>query len=378
MRGKGTLSRFALLLEGFLRNGRLATFALYFVFGPAYMLLTRLSLSLDEAVHPDLVDLPVEKPVFIMGHPRSGTSFFQRRIFRSDTAAMFTTWELFFPSVILRRVLRPVIRFLSRNDVDVMQSADYGHEVRLADVEEDEGLFLHRLDTEMMTFLCPRLLTDERVGKTAFRLGWLDHAETRRSVEFYRRCLTRNLYHTGKRRVVAKCNPSVFRLPELLEVFPDARIVYVVRSPEESVRSFLAFTKRFVARVLSPREQRVYYRRKYAWGIELYRQFEQHRKLIPPEQLLVLTFDEITRRPEEALRRFFDFADIPANEESIRNVSERRRSRGGKNHVNESLYAFGLTPEQVREDLGFVRRRYLGSGDEGPAESNLALGGVGS
>jgi hypothetical protein len=344
------------------------------------MLFTRVSLLLDEAFHPQLARVSLEKPVFIMGHPRSGTSFFQRRIFRSGTAAMFTTWELFLPSVVLRRIFRPVVRVLTRNKVDVMQSSDYGHEVRIADVEEDEGLFLHRLDTEMLTFLCPRLLTDSRVREVGFRLGWISHRETLRSVEFYRRCLRRNLYHSGKRRVVAKCNPTVFRLPELLQVFPDARIVYVVREPEESVRSFLAFTKRFVSRLLSPREERVYYRRKYAWGLELYRQFERYREHIPPEQLLVLRFDEITGNPKAALRRFFDFAEIPADEATLQSIGHARSRARKKQHVNESLRAFGLSPGRVREDLSFVRARYLSEASKEPREgaSKMPVGGVGS
>jgi hypothetical protein len=130
--------------------------------------------------------------------------------------------------------------------------------------------------------------------------------------------------------------------------------------------------------VLSRREQRVYYRRKYAWGVELYKQFEEHRKLIPPEQLLVLTFDDITSRPQEALTKFFTFAGIPADESTIRELSSTRRPDGGKNHVNESLRAFGLTPQRVRRDLAFVTRRYLEPATGKAAESKVALGGVGS
>ncbi|MDZ7852675.1 MAG: sulfotransferase [Halomonas sp.] len=122
----------------------------------------------------------------------------------------------------------------------------------------------------------------------------MNEREVRRSMEFYRRCLRRNLFHSGKARVVAKCNPSVFRLPALLEAFPDARIVYVVRRPEESIRSFLSFTGRFVAPLLKECEMPRFFRRKYRWCVELYRRFEELRPRIPPEQLLVLLFDEIT------------------------------------------------------------------------------------
>lgn len=378
MRGTSTLSRLGLMISTFARYGRWISVATWFSFAVPLIVLTRLTLRLDEVLYPELRGLPIEKPVFIMGHPRSGTSFFQRRVFRSGAAAMFTTWELFVPSVALRRLLRPVVRLLTRNDVDVVQSSDLGHEVRLADVEEDEGLFLHRLDSEMMTFLCPRLLTDDSTAELGFRLGWVHERELRRSMEFYRRCLRRNLYHSGKARVVAKCNPSIFRLPALLEAFPDARIVYVVRRPEDSIRSFLSFAGRFVAPLLKERELPTFFRRKYRWCVELYRRFEELRPRIPPQQLLVLSFDEITKDPGAALGRFFEFCGIEPDEETMERISAPRTSRARKRHVNDALAAFGISEEEVRRDLAFVRERYF-PGDSGEKpEPTAELGGVGS
>jgi hypothetical protein len=291
---------------------------------------------------------------------------------------MFTTWELFVPSVALRRALRPIIGVLRRNEVDVMQSSDSGHEVRLAAVEEDEGLFLHRLDTEMLTFLCPRLLTDPVHGELGFKLGWLSPQETDRSMVFYKRCLRRNLYHSRKARVVAKCNPSVFRLKALMRHFPDARIVYVVRRPEQSVRSFLAFTKRFVSHLLPKRDQQRYFRRKYEWGVELYRYFEEAREEIPKQQLLVLSFDEIVARPDAALAKFFDFTGLAPGEDGEHTPSERRPRSRRKAHVNDTLVELGISPEEVRRDLRFVRDRYFPGDAEEGAQTPSAAGGVGS
>ena len=142
--------------------------------------------------------VPVDRPVFIVGHPRSGSSLIQRRL------------------------VAPLIRLVERIGSNVAQSAEQGHQIRINGVEE--GLFLHRLDMEIVTYLCPWLLTDPRYAEA------------------------------GMDRLVLECNPSVFRLPDLLEIFPDTRVVYLVRSPEACVRSFQAFTHRFVAPLLSADE----------------------------------------------------------------------------------------------------------------------------
>jgi transposase-like protein len=152
----------------------------------------------------------------------------------------------------------------------------------------------------------------------------------------------------------------------------------VVRRPEDSIRSFLAFTERFVAPLLKESELPVYFRRKYRWCVELYRRFEELRPRIPSEQLLVLRFDEITRTPEAALRRFFEFSAIDPEEETIERISAKRNSRPAKRHVNDALAAFGITEEEVRRDLAFVRERYFPEDIDDEPAPTAELGGVGS
>jgi hypothetical protein len=332
--------------------------------------MTRTLLALDYLLYPQLRKVRLDRPVMILGHPRSGTTFFQHHIFGSHTAGMFSTWELFFPSLIQRRILAPFVWLMNLMGVDLVQSPEYGHEIRIDGVEEDEGIFMHRLDTEILTFNCPWLLTDPEFTDTGFRLGWLGKRERRRSAEFYREILKRQAVASGYGRIVVKCNTSVFRLEELLEVFPDLRVVYVVRSPELSLRSYLAFAHRFVDPLLTETERRIYSEKKYRWSLELYRAFERVRESIPDGQLLVVRFDEISQRVTDALQRFFQFADLTPDDRFWRQFRERRAHRHRKRHVNRPLADFGISEEHVRRDLAFVWERYLSDApaDTGPSD----------
>ena len=61
---------------------------------------------LDYLLFPRLWTQPVERPVFIVGHGRSGTTHIQRILSADgDRFSYFKTWELLFPSVLQHRAL---------------------------------------------------------------------------------------------------------------------------------------------------------------------------------------------------------------------------------------------------------------------------------
>jgi hypothetical protein len=343
-----------LLITAFLVNGRIGQFVLWAVFGPPMFLFTKVCMWLDTLLYPQLRDTEVDRPVFILGHPRSGSTFLQHRVHESSEVAMFRTWELWFPSLVQRRIVRPFLAVLRRLDMELLQGAEYGHEIHLDGIEEDEGLFLHQLDSEIVTFICPRLVTDNRFAGIGLRFGRLTARQTRRSLAFYRACLKRQLVWRGKKKVVVKCNPSVFRLPQILKVFPDARVVYLYRDPVDGIRSFLALNSRHVSEVLSPAEQKRFFRGKYRWSVDLYRRFERVRPLLPDDRLLVLRFEEVTKDVDGTLDRFFRFAEIERSPSS--RASGRGRSK--KRHANPSLPSFGVRPAEVERDLGWLRSGY--------------------
>jgi hypothetical protein len=323
-------------------------------------LFTRLCMWLDLVFYPKLRTLELRKPVFILGHPRSGSTFLQRAVHRSGKATMFKTWELWFPSLVQRKLVRPVLQLLRLLDMDVLQGSEYGHEIRLDGVEEDEGLFLHQLDSEMLTFVCPQSVTDREFGRIGLRFGRLSDRQTRRSIRFYKACLKRQVVWTGVERPVVKCNPSVFRIPWILEVFPDARFIYLYRHPQASIRSFLALNKRHVAPILSSWEEREFYRGKYRWSVDLFRAFCEFRSRLTEEQLLVLGFTELTEETESTLRRVFAFARIEPPAAYWHAVAATASSK--RRHRNPSLSAFGVCPEEIEQDLSFLQGHHLDTG----------------
>lgn len=353
-----SLRRLAKVVGSLFRHRQFGMALFWATFGPAMFFFARLALEMDNVLYPRLKDVKIRRPVFVMGHPRSGTTFLQKRLYEVGNIAMFTTWEMVFPSIIMRRVMQPWIRLFTKTVGDQIVSDAKGHGIRLEGVEEDEGIFLHRMDGELMIALSPWLLIDESTAGWALTLGWNDRSGDRKSVRFFHECLRRQVFYTGKQQVLAKFNPSVFRIKTLLAEFPDARFVYLVRSPRDTVRSWMNLQRRMVVPPLSESERHDFYRNKYQWGLELYRYFESVKEGIPQEQLLVIPFPQLQHHPADTMKKFFEFSGLQA-EEKLQDTSNRELKRAHvKKHTNLPLVTFGITEEQIERDLGFVSDKY--------------------
>ena len=353
-----TLNRLKVIVATYWRHHRYGMAIVALIIAPVFIAFTRISLLMDYLFFPMLWKIRVQKPVFIVGHPRSGTTFLQKRIYEADQAAMFTTWEMLFPSLTVRKLLYPIIRGLRFAGVDVLQRGDKGHEIRLDEVEEEEALFLHRLDTEILHILCPWVVLDTDISKTGFRLGWSDFRDSRRSVRLLQEFLKRQIRYSGHFRAVAKLNPSAFRVRTLLEQFPDAKIVYLIRDPEEAIRSFLSFESRYVKGRLTLEEYRKFCETKYQWSLKLYQYFESVKREIPEKSILVVPFDQMVQQTSESLQQFFNFVGITPDTDYWAKLGDRIQRRS-KKHSNRALSEFGISKERIQKDLDFIYNGYI-------------------
>lgn len=189
----------------------------------------------------------VERPVFITGIPRSGTTFLHRALAR-DTAAFttFGAWEAALaPSVAERRVIRAaaaVDRALGgfgRRGIDALVRRAAGE---MADVhaigptvpEEDYLALLPAAGCFLLALAFP-------FEPRFWALARFDEAPAPRLLAFYHRCLQKHLYAEGRgRRLLSKNAAFASWIPALRRQYPDARFLCCVRHPERALSSQLS------------------------------------------------------------------------------------------------------------------------------------------
>ena len=231
------------------------TLALALVLPPfvALQLLHWLCLRADDLLFPGYRIVQVREPLFVVGLPRSGTTFLHRTLaLDEDRFTTLRLWQLLLaPSVLQRKILgglgavdralgRPVGRLLAWTERRVLGFMDEIHPTSLAKPEEDYLFLLPAFAAFILILAVPG---HPRLWAVA-RLDTLDDDVRVSLVEFYRSCLQRHLYLVGTDRRILSKNPSFSSFVETLaQLFPDARFVACARDPREAVASQLSSLK---------------------------------------------------------------------------------------------------------------------------------------
>ena len=354
------LKRQMILSRIYFRNSKYFISVLLIIFIPLLFTISYFFFWLDRIFYPNLEDKEIREPVFIFGHPRSGTSFLQKRISETGKVAYSTTSSLAFPSLILGKIVQPLIKLLSNIELKLLKSEAKGHKIELDGIEEDEALFLHTINTELLSILCPWMIFEEYADLGDKLDGRDDQKDRELSILFLKEYMKRQLVRQNKDRIVIKANPSIFRLKQILKYFPDAKIFYLIRSPVDTLSSFFSFHNRYHNSVLSEREQKKYFSNKYEWSKNLYNYFEKEKNEIPSDQLFTVLFPKLKNNLKQLLKEIFNFIDIEPEKGYWKKVDQVINSKRDKKYQNYNLEEFNLSIEKVKTDLDFIWKHYPG------------------
>jgi hypothetical protein len=192
----------------------------------------------EEANHPEIANQRIERPIFITGLPRSGTTFLHRLMMTDPDARAPMVWETIFPW--------PDAVAQDRREARVAQ------QLKMFERLAPEFRALHPLEaaspqecSEITAHLFRSLRFDTNYHVPSYR-QWLDADVNRHlpAYQFHRRFLSHLQYQDRKpRQWVLKCPEHVFALRALRTVYPDARLIFVHRDPVKVLLSVAHLTE---------------------------------------------------------------------------------------------------------------------------------------
>jgi hypothetical protein len=351
-----------------LARKRLLFLLLFYLVWPIGSLLHWFCFFLDDIFFPGHKTQPIEKPLFIIGNLRSGSTFLHRLLSRdSETFASLTIWDIYLsPSVTQKKITRffarldnklggHVHRLLFEFDRRTLGKFKI-HRISFFQPEEDENILFHIWDSLWVSFLFPFM--DEFPNYQHFDEA-LAPEHKRRIMAFYKSMLQRHMYATGKKYFVAK-NPAFSpKIETLLEFFPDARIIYLARNPLDMLPSTVSWIN-YARRVFTkPKEKYLYLDEIVDFTQHWYRYPLKYLDAHPSPRYLILNYDDLIQRPEQVIRSFYEQFGYPDKPGLDRIVDEAVKETLSFNSDHVYSYAeMGFTREQIVELYSDIFQRF--------------------
>ena len=162
----------------------------------------------------------------------------------------------------------------------------------------------------------------------------------------------RQAYLNKNRPHLSKSNPFIFKIDSILRVFPDAKFVFLVRDPLETLPSYFSLQENVkFGNLLSDKEMKLLRKETYAEVIEWYKETEKVKSKLNKKQFITLTYSQITNDLENSIKSFYKFTGKKMTQKFQKQVSDYASKKYVKKHQNKTIEDYGFTKKQILNDL---------------------------
>ncbi len=298
--------------------------------------------------NPDILNSRIEKPVFILGLPRTGTSLLQNLFFQDIRFRSLHYWEQVAigpqptpenlqNNYILDGCIKNVNEF--RKTAPEFLSA---HEIYPSGPEECNGL-MARDFSNILYFMFRNIPT---------YMEWFKNKDMTSTYEYHKKQLKFLGYHFKRMRWVLKAPVHLLFLKYLFKVYPDAQTIQLHRDPLDVVPSMASFSS--ISRYIHSNEVN---------EIETAQQFLDltahninqsilYRQSRETNQILDISYAELVNNKIGTMKNIYTWlgVDFDSNTEKIMSnwLEKNKLERKGNSH-QYSLEQFNLSKDQIRD-----------------------------
>ncbi|WP_158890482.1 sulfotransferase family protein [Amycolatopsis anabasis] len=298
--------------------------------------------------HPGHADVRIERPIFVTGLPRTGTTALHRLLTADPAHQGLEMWLTEMPQP------RPPRETWADNPV--FQKLEEGY--RKHHVEHPEFMGLHYISADQVEE-CWQLLRQsimsisyECLASVPSYSSWLDGRDWTEAYHRHRRNLQLIGLPDADRRWVLK-NPShLFALNALFDAYPDALVIQTHRAPRTALASVCSLNEQATAGWSETFRGEVVGRAQldlWARGLD---RFRADRAKHDAARFYDVHYDDFVADPIGTVEAIYAYFGLPLTEDArsaMRAMHEESRSGGRRPAHRYELADFGLTGEEVDE-----------------------------
>lgn len=192
-----------------------------------------------EKSNPEILDGAIDRPIFITGMPRSGTTFLHALLCEDHSNQAVRCWETIYPYPMENERGRSPERYQRKVERQLAIFAKIAPELSSL---HPIGARSPQECTEIMGHVFRSLRFDTTHHVPSYR-HWLDNAGHLAAYRFHKRFLKHLQHRNGPGCWILKCPDHVFALSAIRDVYPDARFVFLHRDPLEVLASVARLTE---------------------------------------------------------------------------------------------------------------------------------------
>ncbi len=306
---------------------------------------------------PDIEKKKIEKPLFIIGMPRTGTTLLHYLMGEDPMGRALLGWETYtcpvpLPHPSTHKTDPRVEGFRAGMEEFYKKIPNHKatHHVQSDAPEECIGLFAIQFHAHME-------FAKYNIPSYA---EWLIHRDMRPAYAFYKKELQCLSYHfPDGPHWILKAPFHLYFLDALTHVFPDACFVQTHRDLKKVVPSGVSLTHQLRSYYSpTPKEE---------LGDQILNSMSEmadigirHREKLDPKQFIDLSYDELTGDPIQAVKRIYDHFGYPFTAEFEERLQQRvSKSPKDKHGVHKyTMEEYGLSPEKINKAFKFYNETF--------------------
>jgi hypothetical protein len=319
-------------------------------------LVNRLRLEALLTAHPEIEDVPVERPIIICGLPRTGTTHLHNLIAADPAIRYLPYWESLEPIPAPDEDGAQPRRDRCAAGLDLVNTSmpefKRMHEMTVDHAHEEIQLLANDISGMLFetTYYLPR-----------FAAHYKAHDQTP-SYAYLKRSLQAMQWLRGGTRWVLKSPQHLEQFPTLVSTFPDATFVVTHRDPVEVVQSMTTMIS-YASRISSTRP----YPEKIAryWlerAEDLLNGCLRDRDVLPAAQSVDVRFEDFMADEEGTVAAIYELAHQPLDTRAKAAMSQFRTDhpRGRHGGVIYDPADLGLDTDEIATRLRSYRDRFVG------------------
>ncbi|AFZ29906.1 hypothetical protein Glo7428_1338 [Gloeocapsa sp. PCC 7428] len=336
-----------MLLKSLEEDAELTLFGRYFMRKLCIQLLiNRLRIQEDIKCYPEIRQVAIARPLFILGMPRTGTTLLHNLLAQDPKSRWLHLWEMASPSPPPEYHnrhsdprIQKVEKLVQRYNALAPQLAT-AHNLNPHGPEECNPLFEHEFTS---------LIFEIRANVESY-VTWMETYDMLKAYQFYRQQLQLLAWrYPPDSHWVFKAPAHIFYLDTLIKVFPDACIVQTHRDPLKvlpSICSLTAIVRGIYSDRIEPKTLGNYWCDRIAKALKREMQVRDSQA---PSRFYDVDYHNLVQDPIGTVRQIYAYFNYDFNPQMAENIQTwLARNPQHKHGVHRySLDQFGLDPERV-------------------------------